>query len=94
MARRLVEAGVPFVQVNWSSHVEAEEDWGDGGWDMHYRNFEVIQDRHLWMLDQTLSALLDDLKQRGLLDDTLSSAGARRSMTKRGAITGTSVIRR
>ncbi len=71
MARRLVEAGVPFVQVNWSSHVEAEEDWGDGGWDMHYRNFEVIQNRHLWMLDQTLSALLDDLRQRGLLEDTL-----------------------
>jgi len=38
---------------------------------MHYRNFEVIQDRHLWMLDQTLSALLDDLQQRGLLESTL-----------------------
>ncbi len=71
MARRLVEAGVPYVQVNWSSHVEAEEDFGDGGWDQHYRNFEIIQDRHLWMLDQTLSALLDDLKDRGLLEDTL-----------------------
>jgi hypothetical protein len=71
MARRLVESGVPFVQVNWSGHVEAEEDYGDGGWDMHYRNFEIIQDRHLWMLDQTLSALLEDLRQRGLLDDTL-----------------------
>jgi hypothetical protein len=71
LARRLVESGVPFVQVNWSSHVEAEEDFGDGGWDMHYRNFEITQDRHMWMLDQSLSALLDDLKQRGLLDDTL-----------------------
>lgn len=71
MARRLVEAGVPFVQVNWSSHVESEEDAGDGGWDMHYRNFEVIQDRHLWMLDQSLSALLDDLHDRGMLNDTL-----------------------
>lgn len=71
LARRLVETGVPFVQVNWSSHVEAEEDFGDGGWDHHYRNFEIMQDRHLWMLDQTLSALLDDLEQRGLLDSTL-----------------------
>ncbi|HLK56350.1 MAG TPA: DUF1501 domain-containing protein [Chthonomonadaceae bacterium] len=71
LARRLVESGVPFVQVNWSSHVEAEEDYGDGGWDMHYRNFEIIQERHLWMLDQTLSALLDDLQQHGLLDHTL-----------------------
>jgi hypothetical protein len=71
MARRLVEAGVPFVQVNWSGHVEAEEDFGDGGWDLHYRNFEITQERHNWMLDQSLSALLDDLHQRGLLQDTL-----------------------
>jgi hypothetical protein len=71
MARRLVEAGVPFVQVNWSTHVEAEEDYGDGGWDMHYRNFEIMQDRHLWMLDQSLSALLNDLEERGMLEDTL-----------------------
>jgi hypothetical protein len=71
MARRLVETGVPFVQVNWSSHVEAEEDYGDGGWDLHYRHFEITQERHMWMLDQTLSALLDDLHQRGLLEDTL-----------------------
>src|SRR5437879_5905740 len=71
LARRLVESGVPFVQVNWSDHVEAEEDYGDGGWDMHYRNFEVIQERHLWMLDQTLSALLEDLHQRGMLQETL-----------------------
>jgi hypothetical protein len=71
LARRLVEAGVPFVQVNWSAHVEAEEDAGDGGWDMHYRNFEVLQDRHLWMLDQTFTAFLEDLDQRGLLDSTL-----------------------
>jgi hypothetical protein len=71
LARRLVQSGVPFVQVNWSSHVEAEEDYGDGGWDMHYRNFEIIQERHLWMLDQSLSALLDDLHQQGMLQNTL-----------------------
>src|SRR5262249_45140843 len=35
LARRLVEAGTPFVQVNWSTHVEGPEDAGDGGWDMH-----------------------------------------------------------
>ena len=71
LARRLVEAGVPFVQVNWSSHVEAEEDSGDGGWDHHYRNFQIMQDRHGPWLDQSLSALLEDLKQRGMLDSTL-----------------------
>jgi hypothetical protein len=71
LARRLVEAGVRFVQVNWSSHVEPVEDTGDGGWDMHDRNFQIFQDRHSWMLDQTLSALLDDLAERGLLSETV-----------------------
>ena len=71
LARRLVEHGVPFVQVNWSDHVEAEEDAGDGGWDHHYRNFQIIQDRQAHVLDQALSALLDDLKGRGLLSTTL-----------------------
>ena len=61
LARRFVEAGVPFVQVNWSDHVEAEEDSGDGGWDHHYRNFQIMQDRHAPWLDQSFSALLSDL---------------------------------
>lgn len=71
LARRLVEAGVRFVQVNWSSHVEPVEDTGDGGWDMHDRYFQQYQDRHAWMLDQSLSTLLDDLDQRGLLSETV-----------------------
>jgi hypothetical protein len=71
IARRLVEAGVPFVQVNWSTHVEGPEDAGDGGWDMHDRYFEVMQDRHGWMFDRALAALLDDLHDRGLLASTL-----------------------
>jgi len=71
LARRLVEAGVPFVQVNWSDHVEAEEDAGDGGWDHHYRNFQIMQDRHAPWLDQALSTLLADLADRGLLASTL-----------------------
>lgn len=71
LARRLVEHGVPFVQVNWSDHVEAEEDSGDGGWDHHYRNFQIMQDRHAMWLDQSLSAFLLDLERRGLLKTTL-----------------------
>ena len=71
LARRMVEGGVPFVQVNWSDHVEAEEDSGDGGWDHHYRNFQIMQDRHAPWLDQSLSALLTDLSERGLLSSTL-----------------------
>jgi len=71
MARRLVEAGVPFVQVNWSSHVEPIEDAGDGGWDTHDRNYPQLQDRHAWMLDQSLTALLADLEARGMLESTV-----------------------
>ncbi len=71
LARRLVQQGVPFVQVNWSDHVEAEEDSGDGGWDHHYRNFQIMQDRHAPWLDQTLTAFLTDLRDRGLLQTTL-----------------------
>lgn len=71
MARRLIEAGVPFVQVNWSSHVEPIEDTGDGGWDMHDRNYPQLQDRHAWMLDQSLTALITDLQNRGLLESTV-----------------------
>jgi hypothetical protein len=71
LARRLIEAGSRFVQVNWSSHVEPVEDTGDGGWDMHDRYFQQYQDRHAWMLDQAMSALLDDLEERGLLSETV-----------------------
>lgn len=58
IARRLVEAGVPFVKVARA--------W----WDSHGQNFETH--RELCAdLDHTMSALLDDLQQRGLLDHTL-----------------------
>lgn len=71
LARRLVEAGVPFIQVNWSQHVESEEDAGDGGWDNHYRNFEMLAERQCLPFDQAFSTLLDDLRDRGLFDSTL-----------------------
>jgi len=71
LARRLVEAGQPVVQVNWSTHVECPEDAGDGGWDMHDRYFQIMQDRHGWMFDKAMTALVRDLDQRRLLDSTL-----------------------
>lgn len=71
LARRLVEAGQPVVQVNWSTHVECPEDAGDGGWDMHDRYFQIMQDRHGWMLDQAMSTLITDLQNRRLLESTL-----------------------
>ena len=72
LARRLVEASVPYVQVNWSKWVEniygSRTDWG---WDTHRLNFENLTDRHGPILDRALSALLDDLRERGLLESTL-----------------------
>ena len=43
----------------------------DFGWDTHWLNFEHLTDRHGPILDRALSALLDDLHERGLLDSTL-----------------------
>ena len=71
MARRLVEADVPYIQVNWSEYVECMTPNCDFGWDTHIYNFELLQDRHCPILDRALSALLDDLHTRGLLDSTL-----------------------
>jgi len=71
LARRLVEAGVPYIQVNWSEYVECMTPNCDFGWDTHIYNFELLQDRHCPILDRALSALFDDLATRGLLDSTL-----------------------
>ena len=63
MARRLVEAGVRYVTVHW--------DAPDGySWDSHV-NSKDVGDHLIPGLDQTLSALLLDLEDRGLLDETL-----------------------
>ena len=58
MARRMVEAGVSFVRVSRA--------W----WDSHGQNFETHQEM-VPELDRVMAALLDDLKQRGLLENTL-----------------------
>lgn len=72
LARRLVEADVPYIQVNWSKWVENVYDGRtDFGWDMHSLNFEHLADRHGPILDRALSGLLDDLNDRGLLKSTL-----------------------
>ena len=71
MGRRLVESGVPFVQVNWSQVVEVLFPNSDYGWDTHSDNFGLLADWHGPLLDRVLSVLLDDLEQRGLLETTL-----------------------
>lgn len=71
LARRLVEAGVPYIQVNWSEYVECMTPNCDFGWDTHIYNFELLQDTHGPIFDRAFSALLDDLKARGLTSSTL-----------------------
>src|SRR5438046_5960497 len=58
VARRLVEAGVPFVRV------------GRAWWDSHGQNFETHQEM-VPELDHVMAALIDDLRERGLLDDVM-----------------------
>jgi hypothetical protein len=72
MARRLVEAGVPFVTVFWKEDKELDKLCkSGGGWDTHGNNFNCLKDRLLPEFDRPFSALLDDLYQRGLLSSTL-----------------------
>lgn len=65
LARRLVENGVSFVGVHFNYMTKCD------GWDTHQKNFEALQTELLPLLDEGLSALLADLKDRGMLDDTL-----------------------
>jgi len=59
VARRLVEAGVPYIVINYP-----------GGWDTHKAHFQRMR-QQCPQLDQGLAALLEDLSNRGLLDSTL-----------------------
>jgi uncharacterized protein (DUF1501 family) len=59
MARRLVEMGVPFVEVDL------------GGWDNHANIFPTLQNQKLPELDKAMSGLVADLADRGMLDDTV-----------------------
>jgi uncharacterized protein (DUF1501 family) len=67
LARRLVEAGVSLVRVNWSRVAGAPN---NGHWDTHTKNTAGLK-ALMPILDQAYSALLDDLADRGLLDSTL-----------------------
>jgi uncharacterized protein (DUF1501 family) len=72
MARRLVQAGVPFVTVFWKEDESiAARCKSAGGWDTHADNFHCLKTWLLPQFDQAFSALLEDLAAHGLLDETL-----------------------
>lgn len=65
-ARRLVEAGTKFVTVFWDAF-----GLNAGGWDTHWNHFPRMRDFLLPNFDQGFSALILDLEERGMLDETL-----------------------
>ena len=72
LARRLVEAGVPFVTVFWMENERlANRCRSAGGWDTHGNNFHCLKESLLPEFDRGFSALLEDLAARSLLEQTL-----------------------
>jgi hypothetical protein len=69
MARRLVEAGVSLVTVNWED--ETKIDGVNTCWDTHQNNFAKLKDLLCPMFDQAFPTFIEDLHQRGLLETTL-----------------------
>ena len=73
LARRLVEAGVKFVNVYYSDSIGGR--FPKDGWDTHgfdnTRMYPILKDYHLPLVEQTLPTLINDLKERGLFDSTL-----------------------
>ena len=69
LARRLVEAGVRLVQVNW--YRGPDEPPANPCWDSHTKESERLKNVLMPTTDRAFSALIEDLDQRGLLDETL-----------------------
>jgi Protein of unknown function (DUF1501) len=67
LARRLVEAGVRFVSVYYSQFIGGKGQ----GWDTHGDNFNQLRDRLLPNTDMAVPTLIEDMKARGLLEETL-----------------------
>src|SRR6266568_2195502 len=69
LSRRLIEAGTRFVQMNWPSVANGNPE--TDSWDTHAANFAPLKNLHCPKLDRGLSALLEDMDQRGLLKETI-----------------------
>jgi len=67
LARRLLESGVKLVTVYW----HRDKPGVDTTWDTHKNNFKGLKDRLVPQVDKPIACLLEDLKARGMLDDTL-----------------------
>jgi uncharacterized protein (DUF1501 family) len=67
LARRLIEAGTRFVEVNWPKIANSD----NHSWDVHVGLSQRMRNQAGPMLDAGLSALISDLDQRGMLSETL-----------------------
>jgi hypothetical protein len=80
-ARRLVQAGVPLVTVNW--YDESFNDKVSPHWDQHNHIFPTLKDRMLPVFDKAFSAFLHDLHDHRLLESTLVTAAGEFGRTPR-----------
>lgn len=71
IGRKLVEAGVQFINVTWDVFWTRPGKLDGAGWDTHQRNFGILKELLLPNFDVTFSGLMQDLDQSGLLDETL-----------------------
>ena len=73
VARRLVEAEVPFITVFWKGDLNklGKKCKSAGSWDTHGNNFKCLEKNLLPEFDRAYSALIEDLADRGLIDETL-----------------------
>lgn len=71
IARKLAEEGVRFVNVTWDIFATRPALLDGVGWDTHSRNFPILREILLPVYDKTFSALMNDLSDRGTLDETL-----------------------
>ncbi len=69
LSRRLIEAGTRFVQLNWPSVANGDPE--TTAWDTHASNFGPLKNLHCPVLDRSLSALIEDMDQRGMFAETL-----------------------
>ena len=97
LARRLVEAEVPFVTVFWKENEKLSDQCKSaGGWDTHGNNFNCLKDHLLPEFDRAFSALIEDLANRNLLEQTLLVVKSKMGRTPKigdprsGGLNGTS----
>jgi len=80
-ARRLVEAGVPLITVNW--YDDSFHDKLSPHWDQHNHIFASLKDRMLPIFDRAMAAFVGDLGERGLLSTTMVAAAGEFGRTPR-----------